>query len=334
MGRLTQFLSLCATASLAVTAVLPAKAAEEVKLTLSTYYPQSYQHLYDPLENFAKNVEKMSEGRIKVDFFHSGQLFGGKEELGALERGEIDISAPLDIYHTGAVPELGIASLPFLWPSVASVQKTIDAGLWDQGIKQALDKRNIVVLNVIAGDPYQVYAKEDPVLKPEDFKGRKWAVSGTTASKAVQLMGGAPTTMSSGELYLALQRGTIDGTTRPLITGLGRKLYEVNKHMTFLNMAYYSSFLSMNKEKWNSLPADLQQVLKDAAAIRGKEAHASVLAFMDSVKTKFREAGVEVHELDDKALANFKGRMNPVYDWWKEQLPNAAELIEFARNNQ
>jgi TRAP-type C4-dicarboxylate transport system substrate-binding protein len=88
-------------------------------------------------------VENESSGRVKIKFYHSGQLYKGKEEFAAVERGDIDMSAPLDIYQMGIVPELGIGSLPFMWDSPASLQKTLDAGLWDLGVKEKILKHNM-----------------------------------------------------------------------------------------------------------------------------------------------------------------------------------------------
>ena len=88
----------------------------------------------------------------------------------------------------------------------------------------------------------------------------------------MELMGGSPTTMSSGELYMALQRGTINGTTRPMITGLGRKLYEVVDNLTITNMAYFTCVLAINKEKWESLPKDIQDIMIAAGKQRGSTA--------------------------------------------------------------
>lgn len=313
----------------------PAAQAEETyKLTFSTYWPTSYEYLYKPVEAFAKRVEENSEGRIEIEMFHSGQLFGGKEEFGAVERGDIDMSAPLDIYHTGKVPALGVSSLPFMWPSPASLQKTLDAGLWDQGINQALEDHNMVVLNVAVGGPYQIYAKDFEVRGPDDLKGKKIAVSGTTASKALELMGGSPTTMSSGELYLALQRGLIDGTTRPLLTGIGRKLYEVLDHLTITNMAYFTSFLVINKDTWDELPPDLQQVVQEAADQRSADQLARLQDFLDEAVGLFEEKGVQVHHASESELQAFKEEMAPVYDWWKGEVEGADKLIAFARENQ
>jgi TRAP-type C4-dicarboxylate transport system substrate-binding protein len=323
-----------ALAGTALVAAPPAHGQETFDLTFSTYWPTSYEYLFKPIESFAQRVEENSDGRIEVEIFHSAQLFGGKEELGAVERGDIDMSAPLDIYHTGAVPSLGVSSLPFMWPSPASLQETLDAGLWDQGIAQDLRDKNMVVLNVAVGGPYQIYAKDFEVRTPDDLAGKKIAVSGTTASKALELMDGSPTTMSSGELYLALQRGTIDGTTRPLLTGLGRNLYEVVDHLTLTNMAYFTSFLVINQDSWDELPADLQAVVQDAADQRSVEQLPLLEDFLDAAVARFEERGVNVHEATAEELAAFQERMAPVYDWWTGQVADADTLIAFARENQ
>jgi tripartite ATP-independent transporter DctP family solute receptor len=321
------------TVCLTVGFTAPAAEAKTIEIVFSTYWPTSYEYLWQPVKNFAEKVEKMSEGRVKFKLYHSAQLYKGKEEFAALERGDIDMTAPLDIYNTGIVPELGISNLPFLWATPASLQKTLDAGLWEQGINQKLLEHNIVVLGVAAGGPYQIYSKKDPVKTPKDMEGKKWGISGSTASKATELLGGAPTTMSSGELYLALQRGTIDGCTRPLITGLGRKLYEVVEHLTVTNMAYFCTFLSINKQTWDSLPADIQEIMKQAAGERDQEQLVMLQAFMEKAIATYKEKGVQVHVATPEELAQFKEKMAPVYDWWLSKVPDGKKYIEFAEAN-
>lgn len=332
-----KFLTCLTGATIALAGVLaggPAEAQDKIKLTFSTYWPTSYEYLYQPIETFAEKVEKRTDGRVEIEIFHSAQLFGGKEEFGAVERGDIDMSAPLDIYHTGKVPALGVSSLPFMWPSPSALQKTLDAGLWDQGINQELAEHNMKVLNVAVGGPYQIYAKDFPVRQPSDLAGKKIAVSGTTASKAMQLLDASPTTMSSGELYLGLQRGTIDGTTRPLLTGIGRKLYEVLDHLTITNMAYFTTFLVINQDKWESLPADVRKVIQQAADERSADQLDRLQGFLDEAVAQFEDNGVQVYQASDRELQAFKDQMAPVYDWWTGEVDGAEQLIEFARTNQ
>lgn len=309
-------------------------AAPEHKLTFSTYWPTSYNYLVDPIFSFADKVKERTNGRVEIEIFHSQQLFGGKEEFGALERGDIDMSAPMDTYNTGAVPELGIASMPFLWPNPRAMQKSLDAGLWDLGVNQAMAERGVKVLNVAAGGPYQLYGKGFEIRSPKDLKGKKVAVSGTAASKAMELIEAAPTSMSSGDLYVALQRGTIDATSRPLLTGIGRKLYEVLDNVTVVNMSYFATALAINMDSWNKLPADIQEIMQQAANERGEEQLVALEAYMDEAQSLFEKNNVNYHVATPAELAEFQKAVAPVYDWWRDEVKDADKYIKFAQNNQ
>ena len=304
------------------------------KLTFSTYWPTSYNYLIDPIFSFADKVKKRSNGRVEIEVFHSKQLFGGKEEFGALERGDIDMSAPLGDYNSGALPELGISSMPFLFPSPRAFQNSLDSGLWDLGINQAMEAKGVKVLNVAAGGPYQLYGKGFAIRKPSDLVGKKIAVSGSATSRAMELVGASPTAMSSGDLYVALQRGTIDATARPLITGLGRNLYEVLDNLTVVNMSYFETFLAINLKTWNTLPKDLQKIIQEAADERSQEQLQMLEAYMAKAKGTFEENNVNYHIATDSELAKFQESVAPVYDWWKGQVDDGDKYINFAKNNQ
>ena len=304
-----------------------------IEIVFSTYMPTSYPYLVKPLEDFISYVEKESGGQVKFKFFHSGQLYKGKEEFGALERGEIDMAAPNDLYLTGIIPNTGISNLPFLWDTPRSMQKSLDAGLWDLGINEKFEQHNVKVIGTAAGGPYQIYAKGFKVVTPEDIKGQKWGVSGSTASKAIELMGGSPTTMGSGELYMALQRGTINGTTRPLITGLGRKLYEVVDSLSVTNMAYFTCVLAINKEKWDSLPGDVQDVMIKAGKMRDQQQLEMLEAFMADAVKQYKEKGIDVHVSTPEELAKFKEAMVPVHEWWLTKVPDGKKYLEFVAKN-
>lgn len=328
------FKSAVLTALMAATSTGLVSAAPEHKLTFSTYWPTSYNYLYDPIVTFAEKVKEQTNGRVEIEIFHSKQLFGGKEEFGALERGDIDMSAPMDTYNTGSIPELGIASMPFLWPNPRAMQNSLDAGLWDLGVTQAMEERGVKVLNVAAGGPYQFYGKGFEIKKPSDLKGKKIAVSGSAASRAMELIGAAPTSMSSGDLYIGLQRGTIDATSRPLITGIGRKLYEVLDNVTVVNMSYFSTALAINMNSWNKLPKDIQDIMQQAANERSVEQLTMLEAYMAEAESLFSQHNVNYHVATPDELKGFQEAVLPVYDWWKEQVTDGEKYIEFARNNQ
>jgi tripartite ATP-independent transporter DctP family solute receptor len=308
--------------------------AQNVKLTLSTYFNPGYTFILKPTENFAKKVEERSKGRVKIEIFHSAQLYKDKEEIPACERGDIDITMPLDTYSEGYIPQIGIASLPFLFKDNEAMQRSLDGGLWDKvGVRQALLQRNVVLLGGATAGGYQIYSKE-AVTAPDQFKGKIWAASGGTPRKIIQAMGGAPTTMGSGELYLALQRKTVDATTRPLVTGAGRKLHEVVSHLTVTDMYFCNNVFMMNKKSFEKLPKDLQEIVQKAAKERDQEQLKMILDYERDVIGVYKTKGITVHIPDAAQLNAFKKAVAPVITEWEATIPGGKEFVEYARTHQ
>src|SRR5699024_9486638 len=228
-------------------ALSPAQAQDTIELTFSTYLPPAYEYIYKPVENFAKKVEEDSDGRVKINIFHSGQLFDGYEELAALSRGDIDMTNMTGTYPGGTVPALNVFTMPFAFDDVPHLQRALDAGLLDLGISQELrDQHDTVALRVAPMQPYEFSSREAATDTADDFKGKIWASTGSSDARALQLLGGSPTGMSSADLYLSFDRKVIDSTPRPLITGIGRSLYEVANHLSLATFAFDTSILSIN----------------------------------------------------------------------------------------
>src|SRR5690606_26337653 len=144
-------------------------------------------------------------------------------------------------------------------------------------------------------DPYEFYAKRGPIRSADDIKGKVWATTGAIDARAIQLMGGSPTGMPSSELYLAFDRGVIDGTPRPLLTGVGRSLFEVAKHLSLATFGVDTSILAINSKKWDSLPADIQEIIKRAAKQRDKEQFEMVDAFVKDALKNFEAKGMKIN---------------------------------------
>lgn len=307
-----------------------------IQLTFSTYIPPSYEYVAKPMDTFVKQVETESKGRVKIKVFHSAQLYDGYGELAAVSRGDVDIVNMTGTYPSGSVPALNIFTLPFMFKDTAHLRRALDAGLLDLGIRQELStKHNAVVLGVGPFDPYEFYTKRSPVTSAADVKGKVWATTGTADARAIQLLGGSPTGMPSSELYLAFDRGVIDGTPRPLLTGMGRSLYEVSKYVSLATFGIDTSILTFNKKKWDSLPADIQEIIKRAAKQRDQEQFERVDAFIKGALAKYQSHGVKINKIEPAQIENMKKLTAPAVAEWSGKVANGPrylEMIEKTKN--
>lgn len=307
----------------------PASAQKAIELTFSTYLPPTYEYVAKPIETFVNYIEKESNGRVKVNMFHSGQLFDGYEELPAVSRGDVDIVNMTSVYPSGTVPALNLFTLPFLFDDVAHLGRALNAGLFKLGAEQELfERHDTVVLGLAPWDPYEFYLRRDAVKTADDIKGKVWASTGAMDAQALQLLGGSPTGMPSSELYLAFDRGVIDGSPRPLLTGIGRNLYEVVKNISQVNFGVDVAVLAINRKKWESLPADIQDIIKRAAQERDREQFERVEAFIKEAVGRYEEKGVKVTRVAPEELAKMRERSRPAVDAWAKQVQNGPKYLE------
>ncbi len=304
-------------------------AEETYELTFSTYLPPAYEYVWEPIEAFIDHVETASEGAVKIDVFHSGQLFGAYDELAALSRGDVDITNMTGTYPSGTVEALTLFTMPFIFDDVNHMQRALQQGLLDLGMRQELEENHQThILGVAPWDPYEFYTKGFAIDSVDDFAGKTWATTGATDARALQLLGGSPTSMSSSDLYLSFERGVIDGTPRPLLTGMGRSLYEVADYITLTNFAIDTSILAINAETWASLPSEIKEIFEEAAKIRDELQFEMVNSFIENAVSEYEELGMTVNKLDDETIEQLKSKTQVAIDEWVESVPDGEKYIE------
>jgi TRAP-type transport system periplasmic protein len=141
-----------------------------------------------------------------------------------------------------------------------------------------------------------------PIVTPEDLKGVKLRTPGSkTRVMSFEMLGASPITMNFGELYLALQQGTVDGQENPLLTIKNRSLHEVQKYMSLSGHVYTPVTFVMNGAKYDSLTPEQQTAVKEAALEAAKytrqlgtDADASLLEELGQ--------SMEINEIDRAAF--------------------------------
>ena len=155
---------------LAVFSATQVQAQDTYELTFSTYLPPAYEYVWEPIEAFIEHVETASDGAVKINVFHSGQLFGAYDELPALSRGDIDITNMTGTYPSGTVEALTLFTMPFIFDDVNHMQRALQQGLLDLGMRQELENSHSThVLGVAPWDPYEFYTKGFAIDSVEDF---------------------------------------------------------------------------------------------------------------------------------------------------------------------
>ncbi|MGE4298467.1 MAG: TRAP transporter substrate-binding protein [Desulfovibrionaceae bacterium] len=267
-----------ACASLPVTA-----RAGAIELTYSNFFPPT--HVQSQLADaWAKEVEKRTDGKVKIAYFPGGTLTNAKQCYDGVVEGLSDIGMSALAYSRGRFPVLAAVDLPLGYPNGVAATKVANA-VYEKFMPKEFDDTEVMFFH--AHGPGVLCTAKAPVDKLEDLKGLKLRATGNSA-KLVEILGGTPVAMSMPDSYQSIQKGVVNGGIYPIETNKGWKMAEVVDYCTQTPAIAYTTtfFVAMNKDKWKSLPADVQKVIRevntefaakhgeawDAADVLGKEA--------------------------------------------------------------
>jgi TRAP-type transport system periplasmic protein len=217
------------------------------------------------ISTFAAEVEKRTNGRFKIQGFHSSALGGEREMVEATQLGTLD----LVITSTGPVgnfvPETLILDIPFLFRDYDHARKTLD-GKIGQDLLGKFPAKGMVGLAWAENGFRHLTNSKRAVNLPEDAKGMKVrTMENRVHMDAFKSIGLLPTPMAFPELFTALQQGTVDGQENPIPVILASKFSQVQKHLTLTGHVYSPALIIMSKSVYDKLsPADQAAFVESA----------------------------------------------------------------------
>jgi TRAP-type C4-dicarboxylate transport system substrate-binding protein len=219
---------------------------------------------------WARKVEEVTKGRVKIQIYPSQTLSKGKEAWNAARDGIADMAWFAGGQHPGMMPYLEAIALPGLF-------KTAEKGsevLWKlyekfPQIQKELADNQILILYVTV--PFRVMTSKKQVKTLEDLKGLKLRTVAGPLTEQVKLLGAIPIVLPMPDVYVAVDKGTIDGTMAGLEPTPGFKLYEVCRYVSDGPFASNFFMVVMNKKKWGSLPKDIQDAIMSVSGLEGSK---------------------------------------------------------------
>jgi TRAP-type transport system periplasmic protein len=302
-----------------------------IELSYANFFPPT--HIQSKLpESWCKEVEKRTNGKVKITYYPGGTLLSAPKIFSGVVDGIADIGNSVMGYSRGMFPSMEAIDLPVGYPSGVAATAIIND--FYHKFKPKPFKR-VKVLYFHAHGPGVLHSKK-PVRTLEDIKGMKIRSYGFNA-KMTSALGAVPVALPQSGVYEALEKGVANGTFSPSEVLKGWKQAEVVKATTLCySVGYTAGFVvSMNLDKWNSLPKDVQQVIeavnKEWVAKYGPawdKSDEEGLAFSKSL-------GNEIITLSPEESAKWAQAVKPVLDDYakkaaKKGLPG-KKYVEFIK---
>ncbi|MDR0550860.1 MAG: TRAP transporter substrate-binding protein [Spirochaetaceae bacterium] len=262
-------------------------------------------------KQFAANVERRTDGAVKIIIYANNTLGSPPEILEQLFLGTVDMTLSGHDQFAKHIPLFDTVSIPFSLISYEHADKVLD-GPFKDWAKPELEKMNVIMLSNWEWGFRQITNSKRPVLKPEDIAGLKIRTPPAMAQQAaMQALGANVQTISFGELSMAMRQGVVDGQENPISTIYNLKLYESQKYITMINYLYSSLVHSISKDAWNKLTDEQKTIFQeesDAARLLMRQIIRDNEAYQI---TEMRNYGIQV---DSPDLKPFAGKMQPAYE--------------------
>ena len=304
----------------ALAAGFSSMAAAQTTMRISISIPQN-SHQGVAIDTFAKEVEKRTGGRYKIQPFYSGALGAEREATEAVQLGTQELTFTSSGPVPNFVPEVKILDVPFLFRDYGHARAVLDGPI-GQELLQKFDARGIKALAWGENGFRHMTNSKRAVNGPEDLKGLKMrTMENPVHVQAYKGFGIIPTPMAFSEVFTALQQGTVDGQENPLSVITSAKFDQVQKYLTLTGHVYSPCVFLMNKEAFDKLSAADTTAFLDAAKDGVKANRLRVDSDEKMAVADLRAKGMTVIDQVDKT--RYQTALMPVYADFEKQFGKA-----------
>ena len=265
--------------------------------------------------HFSALVAQRSGGRLAIEVFPNGELYGDDDEMQALQLGAVDLVAPsLSKFGRIGLPEFELFDLPFLFDDLSAVRR-ITQGPLGQQLFQGLTRQGLVGLGYFDNGFKQMSANR-PLLKPADYVGLRMRVQASRViAEQMRALGARPVTLAFSETRRALQAGVVDGTENPVSNFWTQAMHQVQTDLSLTQHGYLGYAVVTHQRLWQSLSdADRQlisQALQEALLFANQIADRQ----NDQALSSLRLANTtRIHGLSDSQRLQLRRAVQPVHD--------------------
>ena len=333
-----------------------AQPAETIELSYTNFFPPTNLHSV-LADQFCQEIENRTNGAVKIEYYPGGSLSPAAQTYEAVIEGIADIGMSVLAYTMGRFPVMTLVDMPQGYPN-GWVATKVANDYYNEYKPQEFDDTHLLYFH--AHGPGIVFTTKKPVRQLEDMQGLVIRSTGVGA-KIAEALGAEGYAASQGEAYELMSKGTIDGSLTPREVLKGWNQAEVVKYVTGCYDIGYTAnmFVTMNKDKWDSLPGSIQKVFNQVSE-EWIEKHGTVWTYYDKAGIDYflSMPDRELIELSDAEMARWVAAVQPVkdeyiteitgkgfdgakydeylmgkIDYWAGKSPTEAECMQWVNDN-
>lgn len=278
-------------------------AAKAETLKFANFMAPTHPYVASTFEPFAKAVEEVTKGEVKVQLYNGGELGAGPaEQYARAVDGVADLSISLPGYTASNFPLTLVAELPGVLAEADGTEK-----LWNHLDLLKSEYKRTPLVALWSSAENILYSAKKPIRTIDDVKGMKIRVPSRNSGLLVEAWGGTPVSMPVSEVYNALQTGVIDAA---MIDGTATKAFKLGEVANYVTLGMKTTnspfFIVMNRDAWQGLTDEQKAAVEAAgkqASLNGQQSQLKVAA--SGIEAIAAMPGKEVIRLTPEQAAPF-----------------------------
>lgn len=265
-------------------------------------------------EKFAEEVDRLSDGRIKITVYPNSVLGGDRELLESCYDGDIPFVVQNTAPQVNFIDDTAVFDAPCVFENIEEMRQTVDQPEFMEAMQQSYEAAGYELLGY-ADQGFRVMSSNKAVHTFADFKGQKIR----TMEDPYQLsfwkqLKSNPTPMSFSEVYIGLQQHTIDAQENPYEVIVSNRLYEQQDYVIETNHVPHLISLIVSESFYQKLPKEDQKILKEAEELAKEEARAQFDERINQKIQVIKDSGTQIITLDEETRQQMIEASKPVYE--------------------
>ena len=275
----------------------------------------------------AAKLEEVSGGEMKMNLLLDGQIGDELTMVRQAQRGRLDMVFVSNDPIAVLIPQMDLVSTPYLFDSIEQGTCVMFEHLADL-FGPLMEENNLVPVTWMEVGNSVVFSRE-PINSPEDMQGLRLRVAqGDVKNAYFASLGTSPVSLGTADTIPALQTGTVDAVTYPIVYGIAVGIPGMAPNITLTNHFRLIGSLAISQRVWNGLSDQEKEWLMSVAPM-GRGLTEGILGAEKALLQKVASAGVSVVELDEEQTAAWRATAEGVGAAEAERMgPEAVELYQ------
>lgn len=265
---------------------------------------------------WAANVEKKTNGGLKIEVYHSAQLGVEEDIIEQIKQGA-NVGQNTDSARLGNyVQDIAVMNGPYFAESIEDVKKIKELPITKEWLDKLANETGIKVLSFFWVQGFRHFITNKPIKNPADLKGLRIRTPPAPIwQESIRALGATPVALAFGEMYPAIQQKAIDGTELVYNNLPSGRFYEVLKYVCETKHILLINFEVISAKFFNSLPAEYQKILVEECDKAGLETSELIMGKLaNDAKNLVKEKGMTIIESKDIDLDAFKAAGEKAYE--------------------